>query len=52
MRLIVGAVPAKLSGDSDEKAAKPADATEPTRVLILNRFAYELRAALAEPIDT
>lgn len=37
-------------GESDEKAFRPADVAEPIRVFILNYFAYELRAALAEPL--
>jgi hypothetical protein len=52
MRLIVGAVSAELLGESDEKSSRPADVAEPIRVLILDHFAYELRAARAEPLDT
>jgi hypothetical protein len=36
-------------GESDEKAFGPADVTEPIRIFILDYFAYELRAAIAEP---
>jgi hypothetical protein len=36
-------------GESDEKPFGPADVAEPIRILILDYFAYELRAALAEP---
>ena len=36
-------------GESDEKPFRPADVAEPIRVFILDYFAYELRAALAEP---
>ena len=35
-------------GESDEKPFRPADVAEPIRVSILDYFAYELRAALAE----
>jgi len=35
-------------GESDEKAFRPADVAEPIRVFILDYFAYQLRAALAE----
>ena len=35
-------------GESDEKPFRPADVAEPIRVFILDYFAYELRAALAE----
>jgi hypothetical protein len=40
---------AKFLGESDEKPFRPADIAEPIRVFILDYFAYELRAALAEP---
>src|SRR5919108_4383008 len=36
-------------GESDEKPFRPADVAEPIRVFILDYFAYELRAARAEP---
>lgn len=36
-------------GESDEKPFRPTEVTEPIRVLILDDFAYELRAAHAEP---
>jgi hypothetical protein len=36
-------------GESDEKPFRPADVAEPIRVFILDYFAHELRAALAEP---
>ena len=36
-------------GESDEKPFRPADVAEPIRVFILDYFAYELGAALAEP---
>ena len=39
---------AEFLGESDEKPLRPADVAEPIRVLILDYFAYELRAALAE----
>src|SRR5947207_801536 len=41
---------AEFLGESDEKPFRPADVAEPIRVFILDYFAYELRAALAEPI--
>jgi hypothetical protein len=40
---------AEFLGESDEKPFGPADVAEPIRVFILDYFAYELRAALAEP---
>ena len=40
---------AELLGESDKKPFRPADVAEPIRVLILNHFAHELRAACAEP---
>src|SRR5437588_5584173 len=39
---------AEFLGESDEKPFRPADVAEPIRVFILDYFAYELRAALAE----
>jgi hypothetical protein len=36
-------------GESDEKPFRPTDVAEPIRVFILDYFAYELRAARAEP---
>jgi hypothetical protein len=36
-------------GESDEEPFRPADVAEPIRVFILDYFAYELGAALAEP---
>ena len=36
---------------SDEKPLGTADVAEPIRVFILDYFAYELRAALAEPLE-
>jgi hypothetical protein len=41
---------AEFLGESDEKAFRPADVAEPIRVFILDYIAYELRAALAEPV--
>jgi hypothetical protein len=38
-------------GESDEKTFRPADVAEPIRVFILDYFAYELGAALAEPFE-
>jgi hypothetical protein len=42
---------AEFLGQSDEKAFRPADVTEPIHVFILDNFAHELRAALAEPLE-
>jgi hypothetical protein len=36
-------------GESDEKPFRPTEVAEPIRVFILDDFAYELRAARAEP---
>ena len=36
-------------GESDEKPFRPTYVAKPIRVLILDYFAYELRAAFAEP---
>lgn len=36
-------------GEFDEKPFRPTEVAEPKRVLILDDFAYELRAARAEP---
>ena len=43
--------PAEFLGESDEKPFRPADVAEPIRVFILDNFAHELRAALAEPLE-
>ena len=40
---------AEFLGESDEKPFRPTDVAEPIRVFILDYFAYELRAPLAEP---
>ena len=40
---------AELLGESDEKPFRPADVAEPIHVFVLDDFADELRAALAEP---
>jgi hypothetical protein len=37
--------------ESDEKLLRPADVAEPIRVSILDNFAHELRAVLAEPLE-
>src|SRR5256885_5899791 len=42
------AASAEFLGESDEKPFRPADIAEPIRVFILDYFADELRAALAE----
>ena len=36
--------------ESDEKAFRPANVTEPIRVFIPDYFAYKLRAARAQPL--
>jgi hypothetical protein len=41
----------ELLGESDEKPFRPADIAEPIRVFVLDNFAHELRAALAEPLE-
>ena len=40
---------AEFLGESDEKPFGPTDVAQPIRVFILDYFAYELRAARAEP---
>ena len=40
---------AEFLGESDEKPFRSTDVAEPIRVFILDYFAYELRAARAEP---
>src|SRR4051794_14196146 len=40
---------AKFLGEPDEMPLRPTDVAEPIHVLILDHFAYELRAARAEP---
>ena len=40
---------AEFLGESDEKSFRPADVAEPISVFILHYFAYDLRAAPAEP---
>ncbi len=42
---------AEFLGESDEKAFRPADVAEPIRVFIPDDLAYELRSALAEPLE-
>ena len=42
---------AELLGESEEKPFRPANVAEPIRVFILHDFAYELGAALAEPLE-
>ena len=39
-----------MLGESDEKPFRPTDVAEAIRVFILDYLAYELRAALAEPL--
>ena len=38
-------------GETDEKPSRATDVAEPIRVFILDYFAYELRAARAEPFE-
>ena len=40
---------AEFLGKSDEKPFRPTDVAESIRVFVLDDFAYELRAARAEP---
>jgi hypothetical protein len=40
---------AKFLGEPDEKPFRSTDVAEPIRVLILDNFAYELRAAVEKP---
>ena len=40
-----------LLSESKEKPFRPANVAEPIRVFVLHDFAYELRAALAEPLE-
>ena len=37
--------------ESDEKSFRAANIAEPICVFVLDHFAYELRAALAEPLE-
>jgi hypothetical protein len=39
----------KFFGEADEKPSRRADVAEPVRSLILDNFAHQLRAAIAEP---
>jgi NADPH:quinone reductase-like Zn-dependent oxidoreductase len=50
-RLSAFARSAEFLGEPDEKALRAADVTESIRVLILDHLAYELRAALVEPLQ-
>jgi len=43
--------PGEFLGESDEKPFRPVDVAGPIRVLILDDFAHELRAARAEPLE-
>jgi hypothetical protein len=47
LRLRGDALP-ELLGEPDEQSFGTADVAEPIRLLVLNHFAYELRAALGE----
>jgi hypothetical protein len=40
---------AEFLSEPDEKSFRPTDVAEAIRVLVLDYFAYELRAARAEP---
>ena len=42
---------AEFFGEADEKPFRPADVAEPINVLVLDYFAYDLRAALAERFE-
>ena len=42
---------AELLGESDKKSFRTADVAKAIRVLILDYFAHELRAAVAEPLE-
>jgi hypothetical protein len=42
---------AEFLSETDEKSFGPPDVAEPIRVLVLDHFAHELRAALAEPSE-
>jgi hypothetical protein len=42
---------AEFLGESDEKPFRPADVAEPIRVFIPDYLAYELRSALAKPLE-
>ena len=42
---------AEFLGESNEELFGSADVAEPIRVFIPDDFAYELRAALAEPLE-
>jgi hypothetical protein len=46
---LYGTLYPELLGEPDEKSFGSADVAEPIRVLVLNHFADELRATLAEP---
>ena len=48
--IVLALLSAEFLGKSDEKAFRPANVAEPICVFILDYFAYELGAALAEPI--
>ena len=48
---IVARRSAEFLGESNEKPFRRADVAESIRVLVLDYFAYELRAAPAEPFD-
>src|SRR6185295_16321823 len=47
--ILPGGLLPELLGEPDENAFGPPDIAKPIHVLILNHFAYELRAATAEP---
>jgi hypothetical protein len=51
LRIVIAVVlrSSQFLGEADEKPFRPADIAEPIRVLILDDFADELRAAIAEP---
>lgn len=41
----------ELLGKPDEEPFRAADVAEPIRIFVLNDFAHELCAALAEPVE-
>src|SRR5690606_18173064 len=42
---------AEFLGETNKKPFRPTDVAEPERLLVLDYFAHELRAALAEPFE-
>ena len=46
-----GSLLPELLGEPDENSFRTTDVAEPIRVLVLDHFADELRAAFAEPVE-